>query len=276
MSVLTSIAVSPFSGKFAPIPLIGEIEPVFARVAELGFDAVELHVRTPEDIPPGQLHRLLHRYNLRVSAFAPGRTYSVDGLSLIDPDPAVRQAAVARMNAFSSVASDLGASVFVGFVRGKVSTDPEQKQADIRQMAESCREVCAFAEPLGVDILMEPINRYEMDDFNTVAEALAFLEKVDMPNCRLLLDTFHMNIEEPSITGSLEVAGDRAAYIHVVDNNRWAPGFGHIDFDAVAASLKMIDFSGVLSAEILPLPDPLSGARQAIRSYRRMLEILNA
>jgi sugar phosphate isomerase/epimerase len=269
-----SIAVSPNLGEFSPIPFVGKFSESFPIIADLGFDSIEFHVCSPDEVPEKEVNQLLSKNNLSVTAFAPGKAYIQEGLSFIDPDPSIRDAAVNRINAFSLRASSLGAHVFVGFVRGKVSLNPEKRIKDIDLMAKTCRKCCEFAEPLGVKILWEPINRYEMADFNTVDQAIDFLNLVDMPNLQLLLDTFHMNIEEPSILNSIYKSSGRAPYIHVVDNNRMAPGFGHIDFDAIAQVLRDIHFNGVISAEILPLPDPVTAARQAIKIYRRMKSII--
>jgi sugar phosphate isomerase/epimerase len=274
-NVCTSIAISTHVGKFSPIPLIGDLSNILPQVADLGYDAVEIHIRKPDEISTMGLDTLLSNYNLRVSAFAPGRAFTIDGLSFIHPDQVIRGAAIARINAFVERAADLGAAVFVGFVRGKVSQDPTQKLREMDLMAESGRKCCEFAEPLGVDILWEPINRYEMDDFNTVNQTLAFIEKIGFPNAKLLLDIFHMNIEEPSILESLSGNVNLTPYIHMVDSNRWAPGFGHINFDAIAITLQHAGFRGVFSAEILPLPDPITAAKKAIDSYHRMMSIMN-
>jgi 5-keto-L-gluconate epimerase len=273
--MLNSIAVSPYPGKFSPIPFVGELTEQLAKASEIGFDAVELHARAPEDVPPEILNPLLSRYDLKVSAFAVGRTFTTDGLCFIDPDAAVRHALLERMNAFSQRAAELGAAIFVGYVRGVVSEDPAQRKIDLEIMADTCQRCCDSAAPLGVEYLLEPINRYEMSDFNTVQETIDFMEKVDMPNFRLLLDTFHMNIEEPSIYDSLHAAAGKFSYLHTVDSNRWAPGFGHLDFDQIAKILHEIGYDGTLSAEALPLPDPNSAARQALQVYKRMNAIIH-
>jgi 5-keto-L-gluconate epimerase len=115
----TSIAVSPFPGKFAPIPFIGDLSETLPVISEIGFDSIELHIRTPEDVHPHLLASLLEKYQLGISAFAPGRAYMVDGLSFINHQGSIREAAVDRINAFSQYASNFNADVFIGFVRGK-------------------------------------------------------------------------------------------------------------------------------------------------------------
>ena len=89
----------------------------------------------------------------------------------------------------------------------------------------------------------------------------------------LLLDTFHMNIEEPSIYSSIVQAGKRIVHVHVADSNRWYPGAGHVDFAGIIAILQTLNYEGYLSAEILPLPDPDTCAAQAIAHMRLLLQL---
>ena len=96
----------------------------------------------------------------------------------------------------------------------------------------------------------------ETDLIVTVSEGLELIEKVGADNFGLLLDTFHMNIEEPSIEQSIRRAGDSIFHFHVADSNRWYPGAGHLDFKLIVDVLNEIDYTGYLSAEILPLPNP--------------------
>jgi len=132
--------------------------------------------------------------------------------------------------------------------------------------------VPAYAAQRGVELVLEPINRYETNFLNTVAETLAFLDEVAAPNVGLLFDTFHANIEEPSLAGSLRAAGQHLKHVHTADSNRWAPGSGHLDFAAVVATLRQSGYDGWLSAEILPLPGSAEqAAAQAIAHLRPLV-----
>jgi sugar phosphate isomerase/epimerase len=120
-----------------------------------------------------------------------------------------------------------------------------------------------------VRFAIEPINRYETDLLNDVQSGLRFLERLGQDNVGLLLDTFHMNIEERNLIESIRLARTRLFHFHVADSNRWYPGAGHIDFRSVLATLDDIDYSGFVSAEILPMPDPDSAAKNTIESLRK-------
>jgi len=95
------------------------------------------------------------------------------------------------------------------------------------------QECSRSARPAGVRLALEPINRYECTLINTVAEGLELIKLVGEDNFGLLLDTFHMNIEEPDIEESIRKCGERIFHFHVADSNCWYPGAGHLDFPGI-------------------------------------------
>jgi sugar phosphate isomerase/epimerase len=125
------------------------------------------------------------------------------------------------------------------------------------------------ARALESTLLLEPLNRYESNLFNTVAETLAFLDTLRTKNVKLLCDLFHMNLEEADIAAALRRAGPRLGHVHFADSNRRAIGLGHTDIAPIAAALKDIGYAGYVSAEVLPLPDAATAARQTMASFRQ-------
>jgi sugar phosphate isomerase/epimerase len=123
----------------------------------------------------------------------------------------------------------------------------------------------------GVRLVLEPINRYETTLINNVNQGLALIEAVGADNFGLLLDTFHMNIEEPQIENSIRAAGDRVFHFHVADSNRWYPGAGHLDFKSILDTLFATGYQGFVSGEFMPMPDADISARQAITYLRGIL-----
>jgi sugar phosphate isomerase/epimerase len=86
----------------------------------------------------------------------------------------------------------------------------------------------------------------------------------------LLLDTFHMNIEEPSIEESIRICGDRIFHFHVADSNRWYPGAGHLDFGSILGTLYSLGYEGFVSGEFMPLPDADTSAEHGITHLRKL------
>ena len=141
------------------------------------------------------------------------------------------------------------------------------------RFTEAMRRCAEAGAPEGVRFAIEPLNRYETDLIHSAAEGLAFLDRVDMENVGLLLDTFHMNIEEPCIPETLRASGDRTFHVHLADSNRWYPGAGHLDFTAVVRSLEELRYDGYLSGEFLPQPDADTAAQRGLATMRPLLNV---
>jgi sugar phosphate isomerase/epimerase len=118
---------------------------------------------------------------------------------------------------------------------------------------------------------MEPINRYETDFIFSAADGMRLVEDLDCANFGLMLDLFHMNIEDVSIEDGLRQAGDRLWHVHIADSSRRYPGSGHLDYDSIFATLADMGYGGYVSAEILPLPDPDTAARKTAEFLRAYL-----
>jgi sugar phosphate isomerase/epimerase len=237
------------------------------KLKYMGYDGIELAVRDPKLLDTLLLKSLLQQHGLLVPAIGTGQAFGEDGLSLVHADPAIRRLAIERVKSHVRLAADLGALTIIGLVRGKRGSAIATDQAE-QWLIEGLRE-CA-AEAPAAKLGVEPINRYETDLINTVNSALNLVEKIKLENVGLLLDTFHMNIEEPSILESVISSKDRLFHVHVADSNRWFPGAGHIDFKAIVDVLEQIGYSGFLSAEILPLPDPDSAATNTLAHFRKI------
>ena len=165
------------------------------------------------------------------------------------------------------LARELNAQVIIGLARGQIN---KELSNDLQEewLIEAFTE-CA-SEDQSVNLVIEPINRYETNVINTIESGLSFLDRVGMDNIGLLLDTFHMNIEEPSITGSIRTAKHKCFHFHIADSNRWYPGAGHIDFQEIVDTLADINYGGFLTAEMLPLPDGDTSAEKTIEYMRKL------
>lgn len=261
-----SIVLSTQPTTFSALAYQGKLAENVARIKALGYDGVELAVRDPALIDVPALMSLLKEHRLPVPAIGTGQAYVEEHLSFVDPKEATRLKAIERIKAQARLAEVLDALVIIGLVRGK--RDLELPPASAEQWLVDALQECATHSP-GVRFAIEPINRYETNLVNTARSGLDLLEKVDRKNVGLLLDTFHMNIEEPSMTESIKLVGDLLFHFHVADSNRWYPGAGHIDFRSVFETLEEIGYTGTVSAEILPVPDPDMAAKMAVEYLQR-------
>jgi sugar phosphate isomerase/epimerase len=265
-----SIVVSTQPASFSALAYQGEVEKSLAKIAAWGYEGVELAVRDPSLLEVAHIEKIISEKNLSVPAIGTGQAYGEEGLSFTHPDGEVRKKAMARLNAHIDFASHFEALVIIGLIRGKVLDSVKRPQA-MQWLVEALRQCAAAANEKGIKLAVEPINRYETNLVNTVAEGLDLIGKAGAENVGLLLDTFHMNIEEPSLEASIRQAGRRLFHVHIADSNRWYPGAGHLDFARVVSALQQARYDGYLSAEILPLPDADTCAERAMKFVRALL-----
>ena len=249
-------------------------EESIPKAAQLGYDGVELALKTAEEVDSVQLAAWLQQTDMEVSCISTGQVFADLGLMFTDPDPARRAQLIHVFEPLIDMAADFGQMVNIGRVRGRIGED-QYEQAEARFIA-MAQPLCEYAAPKGVTLLLEPVNRYEIDFINSVQEGVALLEKVGRPNMKLMPDVFHMNIEDVSIGGELARYVDHIGYIHLADSNRLAPGRGHTHFNDIFEHLGRARYDGWVSVEILPKPDPDTAARQAVEYLRPCIDRHNA
>jgi sugar phosphate isomerase/epimerase len=262
------IAISTPGARFSALAVKENFRDSIRKVAELGYDAVELHIRDPHAVDANEIENLLHQYRLPVPTIGTGQAYGEEGLSFADPDLVIRGKAVQRIKDQMDLASRLGIPrVTIGLIRGTVKPGADQGQAE-EYVRESMVE-CLDYNP-AVTLILEPLNRYETSLYNDTASAKEVIDRIGKPNLKMLIDTFHMNIEEPEIIGSILKVRDYISHVHFADSNRWAPGCGHIDFGEIIGALRQIGYSGVICAEILPKPSPDECLRLTIEYFGKL------
>ena len=239
------------------------------KAAALGFDAVEIFPRSAEEVDAKELRRLLTDHNLKLAAMGSGAGWVTRQLRLTDPDAGVRRGAQDFVSAIIDLAGSFGAPAIVGSMQGRWADSVSRQQA-CAWLAEALEQLGPRAHARGVALLFEPLNRYETNLFNHVSDTLQFLQSLRTQNVKLLCDLFHMNIEETDMASALRQAGSKLGHVHFVDSNRRAIGFGHIDMKPVAQALSEMGYTGYVSAEVLPLPDPHAAASQTIKSFRSL------
>jgi len=260
-----SIVLSTQPASFSALAYKGRLQENIKKIGDLGFDGVELAVRDPELLDLDELNKILSANQLPVPAIGTGQAYGEEHLSLTSGDSSVRAKAISRIKAQVRLAKLLQAHVIIGLIRGSTADAGNANRCE-DLLIEALQE-CS-AEDEDVKLVIEPINRYETDMINLVSEGVRLIEKLQKNNVGLLLDTFHMNIEEPSITESIRLSQLYLYHFHVADSNRWYPGAGHIDFREILEVLDKIGYTGFISAEILPHPDPDTAAEETIKYLR--------
>jgi sugar phosphate isomerase/epimerase len=238
------------------------------KAAALGFDAVELFTESAGAVPTDTLRQLMADTGLRVGAVGTGAGKVLHGLTLTDPDAEVRAQAVRFIQAMIDFGASVQAPAIIGSMQGSAGAGVSHTQA-LAWLAEGLETLGQHAESRGVTLIYEPLNRYETNLINQLADGVQLLESLRTRNVRLLADLFHMNIEEASLPDSIRQAGSWIGHVHFADSNRRPIGGGHTAMPDIVQALHDIGYVHCVSAEAFPWPDPDTAARQTIDSYRR-------
>lgn len=237
------------------------------RAAELGFDAIEIFPPGPDAVNPLELHQLLTDHNLKLAAVGTGAGWVKHKLQLALPDATQRQKARDFIRSIIDFAGPFGAPAIIGSMQGRSGEGVDVSTAR-GYLADALQELGSHAEQYEVPLIYEPLNRYETNQVNTVADGVTLLSGLETKNVKLLCDLFHMNIEEADIAASLRAGGSYVGHVHFVDSNRRPAGCGHLVFRPIAAALREINYAGYLSAEAFPYPDSDAAAVQTIQAFK--------
>ena len=242
----------------------------FAAAKKHGYDSVELFFPGPDFITVAEVKTLAAENDLGIAAVGTGAGMVKHGLSLTDPDPAVREKALAFIIEMIDFGGQLGAPAILGSMQGKWGGDISRDQA-LGWLADALKAAGVAAAKYGVPFIYEPLNRYETNLINHLAEGARYIEDNKLENIVLLADLFHMNIEESDIAQAIIEAGKHTGHVHFADSNRNAMGMGHTDPAPIVAALKQVGYTGYLSAEVFPKPDADACAAQEIKAIKEAL-----
>lgn len=248
-----------------------ELEKAFNLCAKSGYDGVELFVDQPENLDSTKILALAQSHQLEITTLGTGPMYVRRGLSLSTEDSSIRSKTLSALRNCMSLAKSFGSLLTIGSVRGK-SQGGDGRLKALERLGEGLRILNDWASHQGVKVLLEPINRYETDLINTAGDALSMIKDLSLTSTGLLLDTFHMNIEERSIPESIRKCKRNLTHLHVADSNRWPPGYGHLDFQQIIRTLRAVNYEGYLSSESLPKPDPMTAVKRTATHLRGLLE----
>jgi sugar phosphate isomerase/epimerase len=254
--------------KTGPWIFWNDLEMGMKQASELGFDAVELFTASAESIDPIELEKLLAKYRLGLAAVGTGAGKVLQGLTLTDPDPAIRGKALTFILDMIAFGANFGAPAIIGSMQGNVLPGADRQQT-IGWFTESLEILAGKAVNLGVPLIYEPLNRYETNLFNSLESSTKMLESLKTGSVRLLADLFHMNIEEDKLPQTILDFGKYIGHVHFADSNRKPMGYGHTAMAPIAEALKEVGYGGYISAEAFPFPDSETAARKTIQQFRK-------
>jgi sugar phosphate isomerase/epimerase len=268
-----SLVLTTQQTQFQAATLSGDLRANLTALKSMGYQGVELAIRDPFLIDEDVLSTLMDEFGLQVPAIGTGQAWGEEGLSFTDPDPETRHAAIGRVISHIMLAAHFKAVVIIGLIRGVLKAGVSHAQA-MDWLTQALQECSQVAEHEGVRLALEPINRYETSLINNVDDGMRLVDTIASPNFGLLLDTFHMNIEEPDMETSIRTCGERIFHFHVADSNRWYPGAGHLKFASILNTLSSQGYEGFISGEFLPKPDAMTAAGRNIAYLKPLIEKL--
>ena len=242
-------------------PFTTESVALFPKIKEMGYDVVEIPVEDPEVIDVERVKKALDDNGLEAvvcGAFGPSR-------DLTHEDSSYHQVSFDYIDACFDICNALGAKFLAGPMYsavGKARFVPaEQKKVEWDRAVTNLRKVCEMAAQKGLEIALEPLNRFESDLVNTTEDVMRLIKDIDHPAAKVLLDGFHMNIEEPDIEKAIKLAGDKLIHMQVSENYRGTPGTGQARWEDYRRGLEAIGYEGVVSIEsFTPENKELAGA----------------
>lgn len=254
--------------KGGPFVFWDDFENACRQASRIGFDAIEIFAPDGDTIRSLPIQSMLDQFPLRIAAFGTGAGMVKNGLSLSHPDDSHRLRAQQFVGSIIEAAAVWQAPVIVGSMQGRWTAECD-RSTTLSLLRESLNSLGQFAGDRGIELLYEPLNRYETNLVNTLGNAVDLIRSLSVSNVRLLADLFHMNIEEANIADSLTSALPFIGHVHLADSNRRAAGLGHMDYQPIAAAILSGGYDRYLSAEIFPIPNSMAAAETTMLTYRK-------
>jgi D-psicose/D-tagatose/L-ribulose 3-epimerase len=237
------------------------VHELFPKIAEMGFDVVEIAIEDPLLIDINTVKKALDMYGLKAiicGAFGASR-------DLTSSDTSVHENCFSYIQACFDFCEELNTGFLGGPMYsavGKARMIPaEQRKMEWDLAVKNLRKVCVLAEARNLKIALEPLNRFESDLVNTAEDVLRMVKDIDHPAAQIMLDGFHMNIEERDVEKAIITAGNKLLHLQVSENYRGTPGTGQTQWQAYRKGLEAINYTGTVTIEsFTPDNKELAGA----------------
>lgn len=249
----------------------GPLEKSFSDLAALGYDGVELMTLDPSKLDWSFVKEEAEKNGLSVVLVCTGEIFGQLGLSYTDPDEEVRKEAVRRTKEIIDFASFLGADINIGRIRGQYSEKLPREQT-YSYAVEAFREISDYAKDKNVRVALESVTILQINFLNTLEEAAKIVDAVDRDNFKLMLDVFHLNLEEKDICEAIRKYSPYNIHVHLADNNRRYPGHCGLDFKKIIQTFKECGYDGNFCTEIFQIPNQEEAAAGAMKHLRPILD----
>jgi D-psicose/D-tagatose/L-ribulose 3-epimerase len=242
-------------------PFTSETVELFPKIKSMGYDAVEIPVEYPEMIDAKTVKNALRQNGLEAivcGAFGPSR-------DLTNDDPKVHENCFQYIIQCLDLCNEWGSKFLAGPMYSAVGkarmVSPEQRKIEWERAVTNLHKVSKLAQERNLEIALEPLNRFESDLINTAEDVLRLIQDINHPAAKVLLDGFHMALEERDLEHAITSAGDKLIHVQVSENYRGTPGTGQTPWDSFKRGLTNINYEGVVSIEsFTPAIKELAGA----------------
>jgi D-psicose/D-tagatose/L-ribulose 3-epimerase len=218
-------------------------------VRGFGFDVIELPIENPGDWDPSRAREVLDKSGLRATTCA----VMTPERDLVSSDRGVVESTQQYIRMATDMAAGVAARTLAGPIYSPVgktwAMDAGERAAAISRLVENLRPLADYAGQRGVTLALEPLNRFETSFMNTAAQVMEVVDRVDSPALGVLLDTFHMNIEERDPAAAIRACGSHLAHLHACGCDRGAPGGDQIPWPKIAAALHDVRYEGPIVIE---------------------------
>jgi D-psicose/D-tagatose/L-ribulose 3-epimerase len=237
----TFIWASPFSDD--------KIDYLVEKIKNFGFDLIELCIENPDIINPEKVRKAIVKANIDAivcGAFGPMRDVS-------SKDESIQENGISYLKTCVDYAKIIGSPIVVGpmySATGKARLLSPKKKAEQWDLGvKNLKIIADYAKERNIKLAIEPLNRFETDFINTVEQGLELVERIGYANVGLLLDVFHMNIEEKDSALAIRSAGEKLFHFHACSNDRGTPGSGQLNWESISSAIKNAGYDGAIVIE---------------------------
>lgn len=246
------------------------IEEVIHFAAQSGFDEVEISAAVKSH-DWDSVKQAAEENEIIIRGINADASFLRPETDLANPDKIIREKAISYFKRQLEIGAFLGAEYMVLAPAAPGRSIPAlSKEKDWEIGVDSIKQLACFAKELGMTIVVEPLNRYENCIVYNAETAYQFLQEVNEPNVKTMLDTFHMNIEEKNFTDPFLKLKGLLETVHVADSNRQGVGRGHIPFEEVAQAIHQIGYDKSITMECL-----VPGGHPFEPTFKQHIDILN-
>ena len=220
-----------------------------ACMRRAGYDAVELQIPDPALFDERRVRRSLEAVGYPLCAFQTGSTYATRGNCLSTAEAGVRRRTIELLKSFVDLAARWGSTIVFGSLQGRLQDEPDRAAAESR-IREAVAEVGRCATSAGVTLAFEPVQHGEVGFHNTIVEVAELVRGLDLPGVRMMIDSFHMNIEERDMFATLPAIRDILVHVHLSETDRDVLGTAHWPTARLLDELERIGYAGYVSVGV--------------------------